>query len=451
MSTYQFIHIETYGLHSAEVSKMSNSQKNIARKITISEVISEAIRDPLSCLHIKNPQNPTMIYGSFPTTLIPEIETLASTSKDPLGRKIRKDAQLLLAGICSYPVQFNSTEFDKTNFERWTKLTLDFLISEYGDNLKSCLIHLDEEFPHIHFYAIPPVINGSVNIRSIHCGMASRDKIPDGDKGSGKMRKILYRNSMQEFQNRYYDRVSSRVGQLRFGPKRIRRARRDHIEVQRTASALSSARDFMDNYNSALAQHSQREAELNQKKSQIDTATLSIEDDRNTLEYKQLLLKSNKAKLDIREEQIKEAELALSIRDGMTQSAEVLKVEISALQQERADVSKDVYRILLDAYNELKTKFKRLLSAYQSLKSDFAREKEISSAQRNCAVDLAKQNFELNRVLDRYRENASRDEVQLNGWKIKYYELFSAFKQNDRNYLNKLNNKPTQNSFNAPR
>jgi hypothetical protein len=30
-----------------------------------------------------------MIYGSFPTTLIPEIETLASTSKDPLGRKIR--------------------------------------------------------------------------------------------------------------------------------------------------------------------------------------------------------------------------------------------------------------------------------------------------------------------------------------------------------------------------
>ncbi|MGI2056467.1 hypothetical protein ACRN9T_04640 [Shewanella baltica] len=141
----------------------------------------------------------------------------------------------------------------------------------------------------------------------------------------------------------------------------------------------------------------------------------------------------------------------MSIRDDMTQSAEVLKVEISALQQERADVSKDVYRILLDAYNELKTKFKRLLSAYQSLKSDFAREKEISSAQRNCAVDLAKQNFELNRVLDRYRENASRDEVQLNGWKVKYYELFSAFKQNDRNYLNKLNNKPTQNSFNAPR
>lgn len=49
MSNYQFIHIETYGLHSAEVSKRSNSQKNIARKITISEVISEAIRDPLSC------------------------------------------------------------------------------------------------------------------------------------------------------------------------------------------------------------------------------------------------------------------------------------------------------------------------------------------------------------------------------------------------------------------
>ena len=115
-------------------------------------------------------------------------------------------------------------------------MNLDFLKSEYGNSLKSAIVHFDESHPHIHFYCHPNLDDENrLNIRNIHVGMKLRDSVPDKGVGSGKLRSRLYKQAMRDQQDRYYQVVGINCGLARIGPKNRKLTRKEWMYEQQNA------------------------------------------------------------------------------------------------------------------------------------------------------------------------------------------------------------------------
>lgn len=218
---YQFIHIEVYAesisqktIHRRNKIN-SKGQKNSGTKTlqNIRSVIAEAKREADACPHVIEPQPPITIYGME----LDEVEKLAlacrSEYKDAKGRKLRTDTPTLLAGITSYPSEGYESDSDK--FDEWLNDSVEWLKKHYGKNLQNITLHLDEEHPHLHFYAI----STDGKAKSIHAGyLAERDI----DSSDSKARKEAHQEGMRKFQDSYYFDVAVKNGMLRDGPKRRR-------------------------------------------------------------------------------------------------------------------------------------------------------------------------------------------------------------------------------------
>ena len=89
---------------------------------------------------------------------------------------------------------------------------MKFVAEEYGAQLHTAVLHLDEEFPHVHFYAIP---------KDYEMWNACR-----GDKASKETNsKLEAKKAMQAYQDAYYEGVSVHCGHTRLGPRRQRLTR----------------------------------------------------------------------------------------------------------------------------------------------------------------------------------------------------------------------------------
>ncbi len=248
MPGYQFIHIETY----SRVPSKNNKKQSILG------IVKEAERHSTASLHIANPQPPLSLYGDTPLKMAKKLINTSEKCVDAMGRKLRKDAQILLAGVASYPIPTDSLEFDDDNFNEWLRLTLSFLKSEYGNNLKSVIGHFgDEPYNHVHFYCHPsPSIKNTINIRDVHIGMKQRDTVPDKGEGSGKKRRKLYKDAMRQFQDRYYEKVAKLCGQSRIGPKRNRLTRKEwrdeQLSSEKQAEALKNINKYVLAKNDAI-------------------------------------------------------------------------------------------------------------------------------------------------------------------------------------------------------
>lgn len=241
MSGCQFIRIET-------CAKVSNKKG----KPAMQSIVNEAVRVDGFCPHVYQPQPPQILLGLDPRKL-PEIALERSQkARDRKGRKIRKDAPLLLAGVISL-----GSEFD-VNFREFLKFSIGFLRKKYGKNLMSAVLHLDEEHPHIHFYAIPSVIDGCFAMSQIHDGMRARNEC----KGGYSKKAHAYKQAMREFQDSYYEEVGSKLGLTRLGPRVQRLTRKEWKAQQKQAQVF-------------LQQH----RELNKQQRQItkDEAVLANE------------------------------------------------------------------------------------------------------------------------------------------------------------------------------
>lgn len=226
MSGYQFFHVETY----------ARTPSKTGKKQSIIGLVREAERHPSACLHIDTPETPTLLFGEWPSAVANNLLQLAEQAKDSRGRKLRKDAQILLAGVASYPIPSAKVNRDCPRLQQWLKLNLEFLKNEYGSSLKSCLLHLEESRPHIHFYCHPNLSNeDTLNIRDIHCGMKLRDSVPDKGIGSGKLRSRLYKQAMRDQQDRYYSQVGIKCGLTRIGPKTRKLSRKEWVYEQENA------------------------------------------------------------------------------------------------------------------------------------------------------------------------------------------------------------------------
>ena len=193
---YQFIHVETYARVASKKTKPTNNKKLSSAAVssgvvepkgmdaftkadgskgkkgrsTMSDVVSEALREPTHCAHVANPMPPTFLYGDANTllNLDKEIEQKCAAEKKLTGREPRKDMHVLLAGVASYPRALQVE--DPAGYDRWEKATVKWLREKYGDKLRCVLQHDDEAHPHIHFFVCD---RERVNAKELHDGHAA--------------------------------------------------------------------------------------------------------------------------------------------------------------------------------------------------------------------------------------------------------------------------------------
>ena len=137
---FQFIRAEIYARR-ASTNPKSKSEYSAA------DIIGEALRDDGHCPHVENPEPPRYLIGSEAETraMLGRINENALKYRDPVGRKMREDAAVLLAGVASFPRA--EAEKDPELYARWESLTVAYLKGKYGDNLRAVVMHNDEEHP----------------------------------------------------------------------------------------------------------------------------------------------------------------------------------------------------------------------------------------------------------------------------------------------------------------
>ncbi|HCH1566058.1 TPA: hypothetical protein N2907_001686 [Vibrio parahaemolyticus] len=218
MLGYQFVHYEGYA---REPSR--NNKKQSARSVAL-----EAERAEGYCSHVYKPQSYIQLYGVSPSKAVEIAEDRAKKGTDTLGRKIRRDAQIIIAGVASYPIRASICNIKDKGFVEWLNLNHRFLKETWGSRYISNVLHIDEEYFHIHFYIVPELDeNGFFNVSQIHHGISSRDRIKDRPL---KEKNRAYKMAMIEFQNSYYEAVGIPTGLTRLGASSRRLTRKEWMQ-----------------------------------------------------------------------------------------------------------------------------------------------------------------------------------------------------------------------------
>lgn len=224
----QFVHIAVYSLHSPK-----KTSRGADRKWAVRDVIAEASREPQACLHVPRPRPPNLLHGPSLAELEAEIGAIHARSRDAAGRRLRKDASVLLAGVASYPR-------GGIEYSYWKQSTLEWLQTEFGDRLRSVVEHTDEAHPHLHFYVVNP--DGG-NVKDLHPGFRAA-------KGAQtpKEQRLAYNTAMRAFQDRFWEHVAGPSGLARLGPGRQRMSRAQWTRVKfglpAQAALLQRAREI---------------------------------------------------------------------------------------------------------------------------------------------------------------------------------------------------------------
>lgn len=230
---YQFIHVESYSRSSPKKGKNGGH--------SVASVVNEAIREPNSIPHVDNPKPPTYIYGKPLESLEATCEEWAASMTDAKGRKLRKDALCLAAGVVSMP--------EDTTPEAWATFRADavgHLQKKYGDRLQTVIEHTDESHPHLHFYVVPRL---GERFEMIHQGkLAAADvKREGGLKGAQNQ---AYKSAMRAYQDEFFEGVGIKNGLTRIGPGRRRLTREEwkleQLQVENAAKVIAVAQDSVE-------------------------------------------------------------------------------------------------------------------------------------------------------------------------------------------------------------
>ncbi|ELK3506786.1 TPA: hypothetical protein ACR599_005828 [Klebsiella variicola] len=235
--SYQFIHIEDYSRTIAKKKKNDGKEKynKETKGRSVRDIIAEAKREIGNCPHVENPKDPILLFGVD----LDEVEKLAYeyhentklTDKNGKEKKLRSDANILLAGVVS---------LNRENEDIWDEYKKDaiaFLSNKYGKKLVSVIEHTDEENPHFHFYVIQ---EQGKRFDLIHDGKKALFENRDKKKHD---QNIAYLNAMREMQERFWKVVSANYGLSKDGPKRQRLSRKDYFKQKREIKLIKQAKE----------------------------------------------------------------------------------------------------------------------------------------------------------------------------------------------------------------
>ncbi|ELV8692618.1 plasmid recombination protein [Vibrio vulnificus] len=277
---YQFLHIETYSLHSKYHKK--SPEKSLKSFHSVSR---ELMRHPDAIPHVPNPLPPSILYGYDAYVALQLAQERVNASSDQMGRKIRKDAKVVLSGVISCPSDFKE-ESDKT-YKDWIADNIKYLQNKYGGELISVILHEDESHPHLHFICIPKQTEDcKLHIKSIHEPIRAREET----KGGRKAKYEAYKKAFRELQDEYYYSVASKYGFLRDGAGKQRLTRFEYMKRKESAKKLSVVhQDLSDKFEQQKKQ-----------KTQIKLEKSNIKEERNSLKKQEVeIIKSKKDLIEI--------------------------------------------------------------------------------------------------------------------------------------------------------
>nr|WP_192960554.1 plasmid recombination protein [Pseudomonas syringae group genomosp. 3] len=232
---YQFVHVESYSRTAPKAAESKNKKTGQASGKagrSVSWVVNEAIRDPGAIPHIESPQGPIYLHGEPLEQLEATCESWASSMTDARGRKLRKDALCLAAGIVSAP-----NDIDPQAWEAFKRDALQWLKNKYGDSLRTVIEHVDESHPHLHFYCVP---QPGQRFETVHEGKAAAAEAKAQGKAKG-LQNQAYKSAMRTYQDDFYDQVGIEHGFTRLGPGKRRLTREEWKQEQHQAAYASAA------------------------------------------------------------------------------------------------------------------------------------------------------------------------------------------------------------------
>ncbi len=385
MAGYQFFHVETYARIPSK-----NHKKQSARGIA-----KEAERAPEACPHIDSPLPYKLMFGCTPSDAVDLAEARGTKSTDKLGRKLRKDAQIMLAGVASYPVPIAELNPSDDALNHWLKLNYHFLKNKYGNTLKSIIAHTDERFFHIHFYIIPDVdAKGRMNIGQVHDGILARDLV-GGKQAKEKMR--AYKSAMRALQDDYFESVGKLCGLTREGANKRRLSRSAWKVEQAAAERLASSLKTAD--------------EIEKRTKSLDIEQEELLQEKKWLLEKESNLIALKYEADKQFEKAKTETTALiNLKAGKNNVVKYLKVKVAEM--------KDQLNKLLSSMSHLKSENKHLRKEVNTL----ARINEKLTYQSELRADALKRDriemFELvnlvakgktSEVIEKYHNNKYKE------------------------------------------
>jgi len=310
---YQFGHVQWAARvrSKKQFSVEHNGMKTRDVGWSAQDLADEAERMPHACEHVESPQPPTLVYGVMPSQAVAEATAWgdqATEGGDKRRTKLRSTSPVIAAGVISLP----SAMMDA--WPAYRDEAVEALKERYGDRLRSVVEHLDEAHPHMHFYLVP---KPGESFGAVHEGYQARNA--ERKKGPGAKVRTAYQDAMKGWQDWLHERVSSRFGLLRLGPKRERLSRQEYKRQQDLAKAqaeLEAAERIrreaekdhqaiialQEEVRTGLATIEQQQAELAGELRDIRRERRELERQKEALTEEQ---QQQKADLDAREEALK--------------------------------------------------------------------------------------------------------------------------------------------------
>jgi hypothetical protein len=102
-----------------------------------------------------------IVYGPPLVQVLKACEAKIAQHRHPKGHKLRRNQVYAYEHIVTASKAYFLVdgERDTSKISSWSKATVTWLQREFGDNLISAVLHLDEDVPHIHAISIPLVDN----------------------------------------------------------------------------------------------------------------------------------------------------------------------------------------------------------------------------------------------------------------------------------------------------
>lgn len=239
----QFVHLESW------------SRKGNASGRSTGFIFAEARRDRGASGHVTNPAAPVVVYGVD----VDEVERRHDAAADlarttPKGgkpKRIRQDQHTLITVAASHHFTVEEVRDDplkRRDLARWENLTVEWLKTQYGDQLVSVVRHEDESHWHLHAYILPS--SPDMRASALHPGQRAKAGIMQAGPVRGEDSNALnrrgdraYKAAMRAWQDSYYDIVAAPCGLTRLGPQRRRLTRAEWKAEQMQARALRETLD----------------------------------------------------------------------------------------------------------------------------------------------------------------------------------------------------------------
>nr|AAG59888.1 mob protein [Sinorhizobium meliloti] len=388
-------------------------------------MFSEARRDPVASIHVKDPRPPVVVFGVG----LDEVERLhddraASAKTTPRGgkeRAVRKDQHTLCTVVVSHPFTPEEVRADPAKrqaVEEWERRNVAWLQGQFGNCLTAVVRHEDEGRWHLHAYAVPD--SRDMKASAFHPGQqakaAARSAGPrpgEDDKALNRRGDAAYREAMSRWQDGYFQPVAAPCGLTRLGPGR-RRLRRDEWHAERKqAEALKATmeraravqvqgREFVQ---AAKASASAETAKAVQAKAAADRASVQARREREMAEKASAEAATARQAAEMAQQSAEQAKglggRLRSFFDGFRISK--IREAVASEFRERVDQAQ---RLLDQARGDVRAEKERRREAERRAEASSATVREIA-AQRNHAWQEVQQ---LRLALDWYEPQSAPNE-----------------------------------------